>query len=141
MKRFLEMRGADAGLLPQVAGLPALWVGLLYDQTALDAAWDVVKGWTAEERDALRTEVPRTALAARFRRMKLLDIAREVAAIASEGLKARSIRNARGDDERIHLACIEAVLDSGRTAAEAMLEAYERRWGKSVDPVFREIVY
>jgi len=141
MKRFLEMRGADAGLVPQVAGLPALWVGLLYDQTALDAAWDVVRGWTAEERDALRAEVPRTALATRFRRLKLQDIAREVAAIASEGLKARGVRNARGDDERIHLACVEAVLDAGRTTAEAMLEAYERRWGKSVDPVFREIVY
>ncbi|MGE0767274.1 MAG: glutamate--cysteine ligase [Hyphomicrobiaceae bacterium] len=141
MKRFLEMRGADAGLTAQVAGLPALWVGLLYDQTALDAAWDVVKGWTAEERDGLRTEVPRTALATRFRRMKLQDIAREVVTIAGEGLKARGVKNAKGDDERIHLHCVEAVVDSGRTSAEAMLEAFEGRWGKRVTPIFNEIVF
>ena len=62
MKRFLEMRGADAGRWPAICALPAFWVGLLYDQTALDAAWDVVKDWTAEERDSLRNGVPRTAL-------------------------------------------------------------------------------
>jgi glutamate--cysteine ligase len=141
LKRFLEMRGADAGLVPQIAGLPAFWVGLLYDQTALDAAWDVVKGWTADEREALRTEVPRTALGARFRRLKLHDIAREVVAIAHEGLRLRGVRNAAGDDERVHLQCAAAVVESGRTLAETMLDAYEGRWGKSVDPVFREIVF
>jgi glutamate--cysteine ligase len=141
MKRFLEMRGADAGRLPEVAALPALWVGLLYDQTALDAAWDLVKGWTAEERDSLRNGVPRTGFATPFRRMKLMDIAREVSAISSEGLKLRSIRNSKGDDERIHLAAVESVLDSGRTAAEAMLEAYERRWGRDIDHAFRELAF
>jgi len=141
MKRFLEMRGADAGLTPQITALSALWVGLLYDQTSLDAAWDVVKSWTAEERDALRHDVPRTALATRFRRMKLQDIAREVVAIARAGLKARGVMNAAGQDERIHLECVEAVAESGRTAAEHMLEAFERRWDKRVDPIFREIVF
>jgi glutamate--cysteine ligase len=116
-------------------------VGLLYDQTALDAAWDVVKGWTAEERDSLRNGVPRTGFATPFRRMKLMDIAREVAAISAEGLKSRGIKNGKGDDERIHLAAVEAVIDSGRTAAEAMLEAYERRWGRDIDHAFRELAF
>ncbi|MGD9805335.1 MAG: glutamate--cysteine ligase [Hyphomicrobiaceae bacterium] len=141
LKRYLEMRGADAGLTPQISGLSALWVGLLYDQTALDAAWDVVKGWTAEEREILRNDVPRTALSSRFRRMKLLDIAREVVTIAGEGLRARNVKTPKGDDERIHLQCVEAVVDSGRTCAEAMLEAFDSRWGKRVDPVFREVVF
>jgi len=141
MKRFLEMRGADAGRVPEIAALPALWVGLLYDQTALDAAWDVVKGWTAEERDSLRNGVPRTGFATPFRRMKLMDIVREVAAISAEGLKSRAIRNAKGEDERIHLAAVDAVIDSGRTAAEAMLEAYERRWGRDIDHAFRELAF
>ena len=141
MKRFLEMRGADAGGIPEIAALPALWVGLLYDQTALDAAWDVVKGWTAEERDALRHGVPRHGLATSFRRMKLFDIAREVGAIADEGLRLRAIKNAKGDDERIHLAAVHAVLDAKRTRAEAMLEAYETRWGKNIDRVFEECVF
>jgi glutamate--cysteine ligase len=137
----IEMRGADAGRTAEIAALPALWVGLLYDQTALDAAWDVVKGWTAEERDVLRNGVPRTGLATPFRRMKLLDIAREVGAIANEGLKARGIKNAKGHDERIHLAAVDAVLDAGRTPAEAMLEAYDRRWGRNIDMAFRELAF
>ena len=141
MKRFLEMRGADAGGIPEIAALPALWVGLLYDRTALDAAWDLVKGWSAEERDALRYGVPRTGLATPFRRMKLLDIAREVAAISDEGLKNRAVRNDKGDDERIHLGAVHAVLDAKRTRAEAMLEAYDTRWGKSIDKVFEECVF
>ena len=141
MKRFLEMRGADGGRTAEIAALPALWVGLLYDQTALDAAWDVVKGWTAEEREGLRNGVPRTALATPFRRMKLLDIAREVGAIAAEGLRLRAIKNEKGDDERIHLAMVEAVLDDGRTRSEEMLDAFEGRWGKRIDPIFRELAF
>ncbi len=136
MKRFLEMRGADAGRIGEIAGLPALWVGLLYDQSALDAAWDVVKGWTAEERDSLRNSVPRTGFATPFRRMKLLDIAREVSAIAHEGLKARAIKNAKGEDERLHLAAVAEVVASGRTTAEVMLEAYDTRWSRNIDRVF-----
>lgn len=138
MKRFLEMRGADAGRIGEIAALPALWVGLLYDQTALDAAWDVVKGWTAEERDSLRNGVPRTGFATPFRRMKLLDIAREVSAIAHEGLKARAIKNAKGEDERIHLNAVAEVVASGRTPAEVMLEAYDTRWSRNVDRVFTD---
>ncbi|MGE0699496.1 MAG: glutamate--cysteine ligase [Hyphomicrobiaceae bacterium] len=141
MKRFLEMRGADAGRLPEIAALPAFWVGLLYDQTALDAAWDVVKAWTAEEREALRNAVPRLGLAAPVRRHRLIDIAREVTAIAAEGLKSRGIRNDKGEDERRHLASVEAVVDAKRTTAEAMLEAYEGRWGKNIDHAFREYAF
>ena len=141
MKRYLEMRGADAGLTAEIAALPALWVGLLYDQTALDAAWDVVKGWTADERDTLRNGVPKAGLGTPFRRMKLLDIAREVVAISSEGLKSRAIRNGKGDDERIHLRAAENVVQSGRTTAEVMLEAYEGRWGRRIDPIFGEMAF
>jgi glutamate--cysteine ligase len=141
MKRFLEMRGADGGRLAQICGLPAFWVGLLYDQTSLDAAWDVVKGWTAEERDALRNEVPRTALGTPFRRMKLLDIAREVVAISREGLKARAIRDGRGDDERIYLAPVEQVVESGRTVAEDMLAAYEGKWRRDIDRIYTELAF
>ena len=138
MKRFLEMRGADAGLTGEIAALPAFWVGLLYDQTALDAAWDVVKGWTAEERDELRNAVPRVGLKARVRKHSLQDIGREVMAIAHEGLKARAIKTPKGEDERIHLAAARAVVESGRTRAEDMLEAYEKRWSRNIDRVFED---
>ncbi|MDX2159432.1 MAG: glutamate--cysteine ligase [Hyphomicrobiaceae bacterium] len=141
MKRFLEMRGADGGRWRRICALPAFWVGLLYDQTALDAAWDVVKGWSAEERDALRTGVPRTALATPFRRMKLLDIAREVTAISREGLKARGIVGTRGDDERVYLDPVGEIVASGRTIAEDLLEAYEKKWGRNIDRIFTEFAF
>jgi glutamate--cysteine ligase len=141
MKRFLEMRGADGGRWRRICALPAFWVGLLYDQTSLDAAWDVVKGWSAEERDALRAGVPRTALMTPFRRMKLLDIAREVTAISREGLKARAGRDKSGEDERRYLEPVETIVASGRTIAEDLLEAYEKKWNRNIDRIFTEFAF
>ena len=141
MKRFLEMRGADGGRWRRICALPAFWVGLLYDQSALDAAWDLVKGWTAEERQALRNGVPRAALNTPFRRMKLLDIAREVTAMSASGLKSRGLTNAKGDDERIFLEPVEAIVASGRTVAEDLLHAYETKWGRNIDRIFTEFAF
>ncbi len=90
LKNYLEMRGADGGPWRRICALPAFWVGLMYDQASLDGAWDIVKDWTAEERQALRDAVPRTALATPFRNRTVLDIAREVVAIARDGLKRRA---------------------------------------------------
>ena len=141
MKRFLEMRGADSGRFGHICALPALWVGLLYDQSSLDAAWDMVKGWTTEERDSLRNGVPRTALHTPFRRMKVLDLAREVVAISREGLKARAVSNKKGDDERVYLEPLETIVASGRTVADDLLEAYERKWGRNIDCVFKDFAF
>ena len=141
LKRYLEMRGADGGRWSQICALSAFWTGLLYDQTALDAAWDVVKGWTAEERQGLRNEVPRTALATRLKRYRLQDIAREVTAISAEGLKARRALDAKGRDERIYLEPVQQVVESGRTVAEDLLEAYEKKWARKVDRIFGECAF
>src|SRR5262245_2305213 len=96
MKRFLEMRGADGGRWRRICAVPAWWVGLLYDATALDAAWDLVKSWTAEERQALRDGVPRTALRTPFRKTNVLDLAREALAIAQAGLERRALQDQEG---------------------------------------------
>ncbi|MFM9939844.1 MAG: glutamate--cysteine ligase [Hyphomicrobiaceae bacterium] len=141
MKRFLEMRGADGGRWRRICALPAFWTGLLYDQSALDAAWDMVKGWSAEERQDLRNGVPRLALKTSFRRMKLLDLAREVTAMSASGLKARAEKNGKGDDERIYLEPVETIVASGRTIAEDLLEAYEKRWDRNIDKIFSEFAF
>src|SRR3546814_9009664 len=70
LKHFIEMRGADGGPWHRLCALPALWVGLLYDDTALDAAWDLCKGWSAEELARLRDGVRRHALKTPFRDRK-----------------------------------------------------------------------
>jgi glutamate--cysteine ligase len=141
MKRFLEMRGADGGRWRRICALPALWTGLLYDSTALDAAWDLVKDWSAEERQALRNAVPRTALRTPFRRTTVLELARQVLAIAQGGLQRRAFTNAKGEDESIFLEPVAAILRNGLTPAEEILARYEGEWGRSTDPLFREYAF
>jgi len=141
MKRFLEMRGADGGRWRRICAVPAFWTGLLYDQTALDAAYDLIKGWTAEQRQALRTAVPKMALNAPIGSGKALAVAREALAIARSGLQRRAIRSAKGADESIFLEPIEAILKEGCTPAEEMLLRFERDWGQRTDPLFVEYAF
>jgi glutamate--cysteine ligase len=136
LKRYLEMRGADAGAVPMLNALPALWVGLLYDGQALNEAEALVSSWTQEERQALRDGVPRTALATPFRKGTVRDLARDMVHIAKEGLRRRGQRDARGYDESHFVEPVELIASSGRTHAEALLALYQERWGGSVEPVF-----
>jgi len=141
LKKFLEMRGADGGPWRRLCALPAIWVGLLYDSTALDAAWDLCKDWTIEEHHRLRAEVPRRALATPFRSETVRELALRVLAISRDGLRRRARRNRAGEDETIYLDTLFSIAGSGRTPAEDMLDSFERRWGGSVDPAFVEEAY
>jgi glutamate--cysteine ligase len=141
LKKYLEMRGADGGPWSRLCALPALWVGLLYDGTALDAAWDLVKDWTTEERAALRRDVPRLGLATPFRGGTMRDVALQVLAIARQGLAARAATDAIGGTEEGFLNELQRIADSGETQASEMLRRYETEWGGSVDPVFTAYAY
>ena len=141
LKKFLEMRGADGGPWWRLCALPALWVGLLYDQVALDAAWELCKDWSQAEHQALRDEVPRQGLQAPFRRGTVQDLARQVVTIAVEGLKRRARALAFISDESHFLAPLQEVADSGLTAADRALEAFAGRWGGNVDHAFKELAY
>jgi glutamate--cysteine ligase len=141
LKKYLEMRGADGGPWRRLTTLPAVWVGLLYDQTALDAAWDLVKDWTTAERQALRDGVPRLALKTPFRKTTVLEIAREVMKISRAGLRARAKLDGMGSDETNFLDAIDSRMASGRTAAEELLERYEKEWDGNIDRIFREYTF
>jgi glutamate--cysteine ligase len=141
LKTFLEMRGADGGPGATIAALPAFWVGLLYDPVALDGAWELVKDWSEEERQALRLAVPKEALKARFRKGTVLDIARAALALSREGLRRRARHDTDGADETKHLAPIEEIAESGVTAAERALAAYAGEWRGNIDEVFRRYAY
>jgi glutamate--cysteine ligase len=136
LKQFLEMRGADMGSAASVVALPAFWVGLLYDQPALDAAWDLVKDWSEAERQALREAVPRTALRTPFRRGTVHDLAREALAIAKVGLESRNRLDATGRSEAIHLAPLEETLHLGKTPAERWLDLYRGEWNGDLTRIF-----
>ncbi len=141
LKRFLEMRGADGGPWQRICALPALWVGLLYDQSALDAAWMLVKDWSAEEREDLRATVPRLALETPFRHTTVGEIAKEVLGIARQGLSRRQHTNAAGEDETIYLESLFEIVASGRTLADELLERFEGPWRRNIDLVFEEYAF
>jgi glutamate--cysteine ligase len=141
LKRFLEMRGADGGPWRRICALPAFWVGLLYDDAALDAAEDLTRSWTYEDTIAMRDAVPAKALAATHRGAPLFDIAREVLSISRLGLKNRNRLNGDEVDESIFLAPLDEVLAKKATLAEDLLSLYNGRWNRSVDPVFTEYQY
>lgn len=141
VKRFLEMRGADAGPRSHLVALPAFWTGLLYDQTALDAAWDLVKGWSAEQRQALRDAVPAQGLDARIAGRSVREIAGDALRIARHGLAARGVSDARGRDEARFLDPLEEIVARGTTRAQELLALYHGRWKGSVAPAFEECVF
>ena len=141
LKKYLEMRGADGGPWGRLCALPALWVGLLYDRPSLDAAWDLVKDWTAEEHATLRATVPKQALRTPFRGGTVQDIAQRVVAIADAGLKARAIHDAMGQDESHFLNPLKHIAESGKTPAEELLDLYRGPWQGSVDPIYKEFAY
>ena len=138
LKSFLEMRGADGGPWNRICALPAFWVGLLYDQAALDAAWDLVKDWSMEEREALRNAVPRLAWDAPLPGGgKLGDIAKQVLAISRSGLAARARLNTGGDNETGFLDPLEEIVASGKVPAQRLLDSYHGEWGGDISRVYQ----
>jgi glutamate--cysteine ligase len=141
LKRYLEMRGADSGPLPNLLALPALWVGILYDEASLDAAWDLVKHWSAEDRQKLRDEVPRQGLAAKIQGVTVFALAGEVLKLARAGLARRKQFDVSGQDETRYLDVLDDRLARGTTPAQELLEKFHGAWGASVDPVYIEQAY
>ncbi|HEY7764744.1 MAG TPA: glutamate--cysteine ligase [Aestuariivirgaceae bacterium] len=141
LKHYLEMRGADSGPWRRLCALPAVWTGLLYDSDSLDAAWDMVKHWSAADRQGLRDSVPRLALSAQVKGREVRDIAREILALARAGLAKRGRKGCKGRDESRFIDVLDEIADSGRTPADDLLSLYHGRWRGDIDRVFREFAY
>ncbi len=137
LKSFLEMRGADGGPWNRICALPALWVGLLYDQGALDAAWDLVKNWTMEERENLRNAVPKLGLDAKIPGGGTLqDIGKEALAIARQGLSARGKLGTSGDNETGFLDTLDEIVSSGKSPAQRLLDMYSGEWNGDISRAY-----
>jgi glutamate--cysteine ligase len=142
LKSFLEMRGADGGPWSRICALPALWVGLLYDDFALDAAWDLVKGWSIEEHEQLRRDVPKLALKAPAPGGGTVhDLARQVLEIAASGLTRRKRLNSAGDNESGFLEPLNEIVASGKTPAERLLDLYHGPWQGDLSRVYSEFSF
>jgi glutamate--cysteine ligase len=142
LKSFLEMRGADGGRWSRICGLPALWVGLLYDDQALDAAWDLVKHWSIEQREKLRHEVPRLALDAVTPDGETMrDFAGRVLDISANGLTRRAMLNSAGDNEGGFLDPLRDVVATGMTPADRLLVRYNGPWNGDVSHIYEEFSF
>lgn len=141
LKRYLEMRGADGGPWRRLPSLAALWVGLLYDEDSLDAAWQIVRNWSAEERQKLRDDVPRLGFKAEIGGRDTLTLAREMLQLSAHGLVRRKRLDRNGRDETRFLRPLEEVVNRGITPAEELLEKFHGAWGGTVDPIYEEYAY
>jgi glutamate--cysteine ligase len=143
VKKYIEMRGADGGPWRRLCALPAFWVGLVYDQTALDAAWDIAKDWDAETREALRVAASVDGLQAQVGKIRMHDLAREVLAIADAGLKARARPGAGGllPDESHFLNALRDSVETGQTPADELLSRYHGDWNGDLTRIYSDYSY
>ena len=143
IKQFMEMRGADGGPWRRLCALPALWVGLLYDQGALDAAWDLVRGWDAETREALRVAAATDGLAAQVGDISMRRLAGQVIDIAADGLRSRARPGAGGlvPDETHFLNALRESVASGQAPADELLERYHGEWDGDLTRIYSEFCY
>ncbi len=141
LKRFIEMRGADGGPWARICALPALWVGLLYDDATLREAEALVMDMTAQEREDMRIQVPELGLRAPYRGGTVQDLAAQMVRLAKKGLAARSNLNPSGNDESIFLSALEEVVETGRSPADVLLERYHGAWNGDLERIFKEFAY
>ena len=141
LKSFLEMRGADGGPWRNICGLPALWVGLLYDDSVLDAAWDLVKDWSQEDRNGLALNRPKDGLRGSVAGRPVLDVARQVADLANEGLKARAKQGRESSDETEYLEPVLEWLEAGQSPADRLIAKYNDEWAGDIRRIFEEEAY
>jgi glutamate--cysteine ligase len=141
LKRYIEMRGSDGGPWRRLPSLPAFWVGLIYDDTNLDACWEIVKDWSAEERQKLRDDVPKLGFKAKIRNRTLLELAAETLQLAEQGLVRRKRFDRNGRDETRYLRVLQESVARGMTPAEELLEKFHGPWNGSIDPIFFEYAY
>ena len=141
LKRFIEMRGADGGPWRRLCALPAFWTGLIYDKSGLDAAWDLVKDWTVEDRAQLRADVPKQGFKATVAGRSVLEIADAAVDIARQGLKNRRNLDGMGEDETRYIHTLEDSVATGKTPACTLLDKYNGPWNGDITHIFREEAY
>jgi glutamate--cysteine ligase len=143
IKKFIEMRGADGGPWRRLCALPAFWVGLTYDQSALDAAWDLVKDWDADTREELRVAASVHALDAKVGGIDMHRLARDVLAIAEAGLAARAREGADGliPDETHFLAALKDSVETGKVPADELLDLYRGEWAGDLSRIYAGFSY
>lgn len=141
LKTFLEMRGADGGSWSRLCALPAFWVGLFYEDSALNAAWDLVKDWSIGDMATMRADAPRLGFETPWQNKNFLDLAKEVLKISDEGLRQRNFTSGSGENEQGFLQVLWSDVEKGKTPADELLDLYHGAWKGDLSHIFREFSY
>lgn len=141
LKQFLEMRGADTGPWDELCALPAFWVGLLYDNTALNAAWDYVKDWTEEERQQMRVEVPKQGFQTEIRGKTFQEMAKDILEISRAGLNARAKMNSHGENETVFLQELDRMAMTGQSNADRLIDLFNGAWDGDITRTYKECIF
>jgi glutamate--cysteine ligase len=143
IKKYMEMRGADGGPWRRICALPAFWVGLMYDQSTLDAAWDMCKDWDAEMREDLRVMASVGGIHAEVGGRPMLDLAAEVLELSQAGLKARARAGNDGlvPDETHFLNALQETVTDGKSPADELLARYHGEWNADLGRIYDEYSY
>lgn len=141
LRRFLEMRGADNGPAEMIKALPAFWVGLLYDRQALDDAYEMIRDWTAEDREYLRIMAPQQGLQTPFMGTTVQDIAKNALTISQAGLQRRGALDRAGNDESVYLEPLHEIAQSGLNWAKRLERRLQTEWNGDVTRVFNAMSY
>ena len=141
LKKFIEVRGADAGTWRRTCALPAFWVGLLYDTHSLNSALNLSKKWSYADVEKLSTEVSKKGLKAKIQGFTIFDIAKELLSLANNGLKERSILDKSGKDETVYLSVLEEILSSKKTPAEKLIDNFNEKWSRRMDKLISDLAY
>jgi glutamate--cysteine ligase len=141
IKRYIEVRSADSQSTELMTALPALIKGAFYDSDCLQAAWDLVKGWSWDERMQVYLDSHRDALAARIRRYSLLDLAKELLQIAWEGLTRQKALNKNGEDETRYLSELKTLLLNGKCPADLLVEKWEGELERDIQKLISYTAY
>ena len=141
LKKFIEVRGADAGSWRRTCALPAFWVGILYDKNVLNHALEICKKWTFNDVNKLAEEVAKEGLKAKIKGNKVIDICKELINFSIEGLKTRNILDAKGRDETQYLSVLEEIVQSEKTPADKLLENFRLKWKGDITSLIKELSY
>lgn len=141
LKQFLEMRGADTGPWDELCALPAFWVGLLYDNSALNAAWDYVKDWTEEERQKMRVDVPKQGFQTEIRGKTFQEMAKDILEISRAGLNARAQMNSHGENETVFLQELDRMAMTGQSNADRLIDLFNRSWDGDITRTYKECIF
>jgi len=141
IKKFMEMRGADGGPWNRICALPAFWVGLMYDNNSLDAAWDICKDWNLETREEMRLKVSVDGLNARVGNIEIIDLASNILSVSNAGLISRSKLGGGGYDETHFLSALQESIETGKTPADELLDKYNGDWNGNLNKIYSEFSY